>query len=89
MTLERWQRFSKHDQLLHVASAIMRASNWQNKDWDKFILALKEAMSLIELSLRDQRWSQYFDALKYLKNRLEEHASRRLNEDLKLLYKTL
>lgn len=89
MTLERWQTFSKHDQVLNIAAAIMRAAGWQDKDQDKFLMAIKEASSLLEITMQDPKWSSYSDALKYLKNELNKFKTGERQDNIKSLYEVL
>ena len=85
MKLERWQTFSKHDQLLHMGAAIMRASTFQNKNNENFLIALREAQALMSLTLQDPKW-QKSDALLFFKEELEQFAEDKRKENIKILY---
>ncbi len=63
MTSERWRQFSKHDQMLFIASEFERANVWQNKDNEKFRGALERALTLIDLTLDDEKWKNDLSSL--------------------------
>jgi hypothetical protein len=56
MNLNRWKNFTKRQQLLTIGSEFMRAKVWQEKDREKFLLALERALGLIDLTLSDEKW---------------------------------
>ncbi len=68
ITLERWQTFSKRDQLAHIASEIMRASLASNENDCKAVL--ERAIDLIDLSLSDSKWRDDSLMILYLRDRL-------------------
>jgi len=89
MKPERWQTFSRHDQLLNIGSAIMRASNWQNKDKEKFVMAIQEALQLLKLTITDQKWVKYRYALEYLEAELEKFERGERKDNIEILYQAL
>ncbi len=89
MTIERWQTFSKHNQLLNIGSAIMRASNWQDKDKEKFLMAVEEALKLLELSKEDPKWEARLYALDYLRIQIEKFKRAERKDNIKILYQVL
>lgn len=56
MDINRWKNFTKRQQLLIIGAEFMRAQNWQEKDREKFLLALERALELIDLTLSDKKW---------------------------------
>jgi hypothetical protein len=57
MILERWQTFSKREQLLHTGAEFERARICEEEsNSDGRALALKRALELIHLSLQDSKW---------------------------------
>ncbi|MEK7212347.1 MAG: hypothetical protein AAB686_01585 [Patescibacteria group bacterium] len=56
MTPERWQGFTKSQQLLFIGSELERARVWQGKDEDNFRGALARGLELVDLSLADPQW---------------------------------
>ena len=89
MTIERWMSFSKSQQLLMIGSEIMRAKNWQDKDKEKFLLALERALELIDLSLTDQRWYNAFSIVLWLRQEIAKFFIGLAKYDIEILYKAL
>ncbi len=56
MTLDRWQTFSKHDQLMIMGSELKRASVWDGKDVNIFQLMLARLIELIDFTISDTKW---------------------------------
>lgn len=56
MESNRWKNFTKRQQLLTIGAEFMRAKTWQEKDQEKFLLALERALELIDLTLSDEKW---------------------------------
>ncbi len=91
MTLERWQSFSKSQQLLMLGSEIVRAKVWQNQpsDKDKFLSAIERALELIDLTLNDRRWQENFFNLLYLRDELVKFFLGLNKENIEILLKAL
>lgn len=68
LTLERWQNFSKRDQIGHIASEILRAN--LVKDNNSFLQILERAIYLVDLSLADKKWQENSLPLLVLRNEL-------------------
>lgn len=56
LSLERWRKFSKRDQIGHIASEIKRAALAENQNQTVFRQILERAFFLIDLSLADKKW---------------------------------
>lgn len=54
--LERWQKFSKGQQIGAIGAELMRAKLFQEKDKKEFLSAIERTIELIDLSLEDNRW---------------------------------
>ncbi|MBU2579303.1 hypothetical protein KKA09_04295 [Patescibacteria group bacterium] len=52
----KWQELSLMEQLGNIGSEISRALHWQGKDEKFFQGAVKRALELFELTLKDSRW---------------------------------
>lgn len=70
MQIERWQKFSKGQQLGAIAAEISRAKTWQNQDREKFLGAIERALELIDCSLDDNRWLGWRSMLYWLRDEL-------------------
>lgn len=70
--LERWQKFSKRDQIGHIASEILRAKLIKSKDYSAFLQMIEQAIYLIDLSLGDEKWKENPLPLLVLRNELAE-----------------
>ncbi|MFA5084179.1 MAG: hypothetical protein WC475_02245 [Candidatus Paceibacterota bacterium] len=68
MILDRWQTFSKRDQLAHIASEVFRAKTANNQT--TYELELERAINLIDLTLEDSKWRDNPLMLLYLRNEL-------------------
>lgn len=56
LTQERWTKFSPQEQILMVASEVLRAKNWlEHKDIDTTIDCYERALELIDLTVEDSR----------------------------------
>jgi hypothetical protein len=88
ITLERWQKLSKRDQLGHIASEIKRVLINQGKDLAVFHQILERAISLVDLSLDDPKWKDNSLPMLILKNELVKMYIGE-NKDLDKLYAAL
>ena len=52
----KWFQFSLAEQMANIGSEVTRAGKWQSKDKDIFWNAIKRALELFDLTLRDHRW---------------------------------
>lgn len=82
---ERWQRFSKKEQMMHIKAEIARAKNWQNQDKSKFLSALERALELIDSSLDDNRWQDQRSMLFWLREQLSKFYLGRETHGLEVL----
>ena len=89
MKLNRWQNFSKRQQLLAVAAEFARAKNWQNKDQEKFLLALERALELIDFTLSDEKWRSNLLMLLGLRNEVAKFYTSKRTDDISFLYNSL
>ncbi len=89
ITQERWQSFSKSQQLLMIGSEIIRAKVWQGKDSEKFKFALEQALELLDLSLSDARWKGSFYMLLWLREELAKYYLGQETRDIGILYNAL
>jgi len=89
MELNRWQKFSKREQLLMIGSEFLRAKTWQKKDNEKFISALWRALELIDLTLSDSKWKKDSRILLVLREEVARFYSADRVDDVSLLYNTL
>jgi hypothetical protein len=86
---KKWLKMSKHDQIAAIATEIMRASVWQDKDRENFLSALERAINLIDASLEDGRWKNYLSMLFWLRNKMAEFYVGIAKEKIEVLYKAL
>ncbi len=70
MTLEKWEKFGKRDQIGHIGAEILRAS--QNNDSDLRKAILEKALGFVDLSLQDKKWLENPLMLLVLRNALAE-----------------
>jgi hypothetical protein len=89
MELNRWEKFSKREQLLMIGSEFMRAKTWQKKDNEKFISALWRALELIDLTLSDSKWKQNLLMLFRLREEVTKFYTAERTDDATLLYNVL
>ena len=92
LTQERWQKFSKEEQILNIAAELSRAKFWlEKKNEEQILNCLNRAFELIDLTIntfKNQR------ALKELLRFREVLAQFYINEDknieeFKKIFKTL
>ncbi len=72
MTQDRFETFSKSQQLLMIGSEIMRAKVWQNKNQDNFLSALERGLELIDFSIADPKWRNQTYILIFLRDKISE-----------------
>ena len=72
MQLERWQKFTRREQLLFLGSELERARVWQAQDPEKFRSALERALEFIDLSLADSQWRENIYQMLYLRQAIAE-----------------
>jgi hypothetical protein len=59
LTVEKWVRYSKGQQLLMIANELNRAKNWIDKNSNAEVNSSYErALELIDLTTADSRWSR-------------------------------
>ena len=87
MTQDRFETFSKSQQLLMIGSEIMRAKVWQNKNQDNFLSALERGLELVDFSLADPKWRDQTYILIFLRNKISEFYAGLASYDIETLYK--
>lgn len=85
MELKRWENFNKHQQMLIIAAEFTRAKNWQNKDQEKFLLALERALELIDLTFQDPEWKKDFYMLLKLREEVAKFYTLKSTDDISIL----
>ncbi len=88
MTLERWKTFSFRDQMGHIASEILRADLMMKKDKNIYLQMIERAISLVDLTLNDEKWRGNFLRLFILRDELARVYLGE-NKDLKKLIAAL
>lgn len=89
MTIERWQTFSKHDQLLNIGAEILRASLRQDKDAHGFSFAVRQALNFVNLTLEDAKWREQKHMLIWLQKELKKFLTGAKKESIGILYRAL
>ena len=72
MSHERWQNFSKNEQLRHIASEVKRASLYEKENPELSRGILERGLDLVDLSLEDTKWKDNLRLLLLLRNLLAE-----------------
>ena len=72
MSQDRWQNFSKDEQLKHIASEVKRASLYEKENPELKNEILERGLSFIDLSLEDGKWKDNVRLLYLLRNLLAE-----------------
>lgn len=72
MSLERWQNFSKGEQLKHIASEVKRASLYEKENPVLKNEMVERGLDLIDLSLEDGKWKGDCRMLLSVRNLLAE-----------------
>jgi hypothetical protein len=98
LTPEKWQGFSKEDQILNIASEFSRAKNGLIDNDEKRVLnCLDRAFELLDLTINDPRWHRGLNELLrlrdvlaqfYIKVRQGDGDGKNLNE-FKKIFQTL
>lgn len=70
VTLERWKKFSKREQIGHIASEIFRAKLMEKKNYSDFLRIIEQAIHLTDLSLNDGKWKENILPLLVLRDEL-------------------
>ncbi|MCX6731594.1 MAG: hypothetical protein NTX55_01230 [Candidatus Parcubacteria bacterium] len=89
MQLERWLKFSKSQQVGAIASELARAKEWQEKDKDKFLLAIERVLELIDSTLDDSRWRNWLFMLYGLRQEISMFYCGDIKKDIDILYNAL
>jgi len=89
MDQNRWNDFSKREQLLTIGAEFMRANVWQQKSRQNFSLALERALELIDLTISDEKWKDNLSMLFVLREIVAEFYIFKRQEDISFLYNAL
>jgi len=89
MDQNRWNDFSKREQLLTIGAEFMRAKVWQQKSRQNFSLALERALELIDLTISDEKWKDNLSMLFVLRGIVAEFYIFKRQEDISFLYNAL
>lgn len=59
MTQEKWNKLSKEDQVLNIASEMTRLRNWLKKEEAEYVhQSLGRVLELTDLTVCDSRWNK-------------------------------
>ncbi len=86
---ERWNTFSKSQQIGHIGAELMRAKVWQDKKREYFLDALTQGMALIHLSLGDPKWQSEIHMLEGLRKEMEHLINGTSVYNVEILYNAL
>ena len=89
MTRERWNTFSKREQLLFIGSELERARVWQGNDLDAFRSALARARALLDLTLEDSKWSENAFLIVVLRDEVDKFSNGSRKDSIQILYRAL
>lgn len=89
MTAERWQAFTKSQQMLFIGSELQRAEVWQGKNEENFRGALERGLALLDLSLDDPRWRDNLSMLLGLRVKMAEFYIGADKQAISILYAAL
>ncbi len=89
MDKNRWENFSKRQQLLTIGAEFMRAKVWQGKSRQNFTLALERALELIDLTISDGKWRENILMLLRLREEVAKFYILQRTDDVSLLYNAL
>jgi len=70
MQLEKWQKFTKSQQIGAIGAEIMRAQTWQGKDKNNFLSSIERALDLVGFSIDDGKWRGQHSMLFWLRDEL-------------------
>ena len=96
LTPEKWQGFSKEDQILNIGAEFARAKNGLVRNDDKQVLdCLNRAFELLDLTINDPRWHRGLNELLRIRDvlaqfyiQVKQGNSKGLNE-FKKIFQTL
>lgn len=89
MTLDRIKTFSKSQQFLILGSEFERARVWQDKDREKFRMALSRALELIDLILKDPKWEAQAHLIEFLREEVLKFYTEENKGSVAVLYQAL
>jgi hypothetical protein len=92
MTTEKWQKFSKEEQILNIAAELSRAKFWlKEKNREQFLNCLNRAFELIDLTINASRHQRDLKELSRFRDVLAQFyidEDKNINEFAKI-FKTL
>ncbi|MBU2109695.1 hypothetical protein KKB71_01935 [Patescibacteria group bacterium] len=89
MQLEKWQKFTKSQQIGAIGAEILRAQTWQGKDKNNFLSSIERAIGLIDFTIEDNRWRNQLSMLFWLRNKMAEFYVGITKENIEVLYNAL
>ena len=89
MTIERWQTFTKQQQLLMIWSEFKRAETWQFKDPELFAGALMRAQELVDLTKLDSKWQTIHEMIIGVDFVMNQYRSHERTDSIGRLYRAL
>lgn len=89
MQLEKWQKFSKSQQIGAIGAEIMRAKTWQGENRENFLFALERALNLIDFTIEDSRWENQLPMIFWLRNKIAEFYTGISNDNLGVILNAL
>ena len=89
MTQERWNSFTKNQQLLMIGSEIMRAKIFQKKDSRLFLGTIERAFPLIDFCLEDPKWQDDRYVIITLREELGKFRAGKRTDPIEILYQNL
>ena len=54
--MNSWSKLNLIEQFGNIGSEVGRARKWQNKDDNRFYIAVDKALELLDFTIRDKRW---------------------------------
>lgn len=92
LDLEKWQNFSKEEQILNIAAEFSRTKNWLAKDEkEEAVNCMNRSFELIDLTINDHRWQGALNEILRLREVLAEFylkENKNIDEFIKI-FKTL
>ncbi|MCK4859509.1 MAG: hypothetical protein KAS87_03005 [Candidatus Omnitrophica bacterium] len=92
LTPEKWQGFSKEDQILNIAAEFSRAKNGLIDNDEKQVLnCLDRAFELLDLTINDSRWRRGLNELLRLRDVLAQFYISKYKsvDEFKKIFQTL
>ncbi len=92
LSAEKWQKFSKEDQILNIAAEFSRAKNWLAEGEKKQALdCLNRAFELLDLTINDPRWRRGLNELLRFRDVLAQFYIKKdkNTEEFKKIFRTL